>query len=826
MKSLPITHVIPEVKDTLAGHNRLVLQAPPGAGKTTALPLALLDAPWLEGRKIIMLEPRRLAVRAAAAHMAQMLGEKVGERIGYQVRMDSVQSERTQLLIVTEGILTRKLQHDPALEDVGLVIFDEFHERSLHADLSLALALESQTLLREDLRLMVMSATLNTDAICTLLDGAPLIQSQGRSYPVERIYLHESTPQPTQREIISYTTSRILKSLEEDEGNILVFLPGTRQIKAVETALNTHRLPDVHIAPLYGNLSKEAQELAILPPPQGQRKVVLATNIAQTSLTIEGIRIVIDSGLENVSVFNPFNGMDSLQTRFISQDAATQRAGRAGRLSAGKAYHLWHASRLLQAHDTPEICLADLSPLLLELAAWGCTDIHTLKWLDTPPATALSHAASLLDALGARDLQGHITPHGRAMNGYGLHPRLSHMMLKAKEMQLTYEASLLAVLLTEKDILTHPHADLKERVEILHDVAQKRRVDPRFVHLSHCRYLLTLAKRLEPVQQKTLRHKHLGLLLAFAYPDRIAQLRHTNTTTYLLSNGKGARLRQDESLTGAAYLIVSDLDAKQTDATIYKALPLTREQILTHLKTRTQKQVTWNETHERVEVREVTTLGKLTLEERQLTSTDTPEVTEVLLEEIEAMGLDVLPWDKRTRRLQERVNFLHHHDAAFPDFSEASLLSRLDTWLAPYLEGVSSLKALRTLDLYPILLGQLSYEETQRLDRLAPEKIKVASGSQIAIDYTDPAQPILAVRLQEMFGTTQTPTLMEGRVTLMLHLLSPAHRPIQMTQDLASFWENTYEEVKKELRGRYKKHYWPDNPLEAQATNKTKKKML
>jgi ATP-dependent helicase HrpB len=594
MKSLPITHVIPEVKDTLAGHNRLVLQAPPGAGKTTALPLALLDAPWLEGRKIIMLEPRRLAVRAAAARMAQMLGEKVGERIGYQVRMDSVQSERTQLLIVTEGILTRKLQHDPALEDVGLVIFDEFHERSLHADLSLALALESQTLLREDLRLMVMSATLNTDAICTLLDGAPLIQSQGRSYPVERIYLHESTPQPTQREIISYTTSRILKSLEEDEGNILVFLPGTRQIKAVETALNTHRLPDVHIAPLYGNLSKEAQELAILPPPQGQRKVVLATNIAQTSLTIEGIRIVIDSGLENVSVFNPFNGMDSLQTRFISQDAAIQRAGRAGRLSAGKAYHLWHASRLLQAHDTPEICLADLSPLLLELAAWGCTDIHTLKWLDTPPATALSHAASLLDALGARDLQGRITPHGRAMNGYGLHPRLSHMMLKAKEIQLTYEASLLAVLLTEKDILTHPHADLKERVEILHDVAQKRRVDPRLVHLSHCRYLLTLAKRLEPVQQKTLRHEHLGLLLAFAYPDRIAQLRHTNTTTYLLSNGKGARLRQDESLAGAAYLVVSDLDAKQTDATIYKALPLTREQILTHLKTRTQKRVTWN----------------------------------------------------------------------------------------------------------------------------------------------------------------------------------------------------------------------------------------
>jgi ATP-dependent helicase HrpB len=411
------------------------------------------------------------------------------------------------------------------------------------------------------------------------------------------------------------------------------------------------------------------------------------------------------------------------------------------------------------------------------------------------------------------------------MNRYGLHPRLAHMMLKAQEMDLTYEASLLAVLLTEKDILTHPHADLKERVEILHEVAQRQRVDPHRVNLAQCRYLLTLAKRLEPVQPATLKRASLGVLLAYAYPDRIAQLRHTNGTTYLLSNGKGARLRDEENLFGTPYLVVSDLDAKQTDATIYKALPLTREQIHTYLETHTQKQITWNETHERVEVREVTTLGKLTLQERQLSSTDIPEVTEVLLEEIEAMGLGALSWNKASRRLQERVNFLHHHDTDFPDFSEAYLLAHLDVWLAPYLEGISSLKTLRTLDLYPILLGQLSYEETQKLDRLAPDKIRVASGSHIAIDYTNPSQPILAVRLQEMFGTTQTPTLMEGRVTLMLHLLSPAHRPIQMTQDLASFWENTYQEVKKELRGRYKKHYWPDNPLEAQATNRVRKRM-
>ncbi len=827
MQTLPITHVIPQVKEKLLTHSRLVLQAPPGAGKTTALPLALLDEPWLEGKKILMLEPRRLAVRSSAARMAELLGEKVGDRIGYQVKMDSVQSKKTRILIVTEGILTRKLQHDPSLEDVALVIFDEFHERSLHADLSLALTLESQSVLREDLKLLIMSATLNTTAISGLLDNAPIVQSEGRAYPVERMYLDATTAQPKPKELSSYVARLILKCLEQEEGNILVFLAGVRQIKGVEKLLNEAKLKDVYISTLYGNLSKEAQDRAIKAPPQGKRKVVLSTNIAQTSLTIDGIKIVIDSGIQNVSVFNPFSGMNKLESQFISQDSATQRAGRAGRLSSGKAYHLWHKSKILLKHDTPEILSADLCQLVLELALWGCDDVRTLSWLDMPPITAVHHAKTLLTELGALDKEGHITPHGEAMSSYGLHPRLAHMMLKAKMLNLSYEASLLAVLITEKDILTNSYAnaDLRERVQILHDVALKRTVNSRFVNIKQCNYLLANAKRIEKVQSKTLNTELLGVLLAFAYPDRVAQLRHTNESTYLLSNGKGAHLHSEDTLFNSAYLVISDLDAKSTNATIYKALSLSLGQIEEHLETSTRERVTWNEEQERVEVRKVEMLGKLTLKEMQLKSTDNPEVTEVLLDEIEAMGLEVLQWSKEATKLRERVNFLHHYDKSFPDFSDDYLRENLEEWLAPYLTDISTLKAVQTIDLHNILLGLLSYEQTQKLDTLAPAKLKVASSSNIAIDYTNPTQPILAVRLQEMFGTTETPSIMGGKVRLMLHLLSPASRPMQMTKDLESFWANTYDEVKKELRGKYKKHYWPDDPLEAQATSKTKKHM-
>ena len=826
MNTLPITHVIPEVKEKLRQHNRLILQAPPGAGKTTALPLALLDEPWLEGKQIIMLEPRRLAVRMSAMRMAEMLGEKVGERVGYQIKMDSQYSKKTKILIVTEGILTRKLQADPSLENVALIIFDEYHERSLHADLSLALSLESQSVLRDDLKLLIMSATLNTTALSKMLDS-PLVTSEGRAYPVERHYLDPKDIQPNHKELPLYISKRILKCLKEDEGNILVFLAGVRQIKDVEKYLYESKLENVYIATLYGNLSKEAQDKAIKAPPKGRRKVVLSTNISQTSLTIEGIKVVIDSGQQNISVFSPFSGMNTLERRHISQDSATQRAGRAGRLSAGKAYHLWHKSKILQKHDTPELLLADLTSLVLELSLWGTDDITSLTWLDTPPSTAINHAKTLLAQLGAIDNKGLITSHGKSMSQYGLHPRLSHMMLKAKALDLSYEASLLATLLTEKDIYlkSQREVDLVARVNILHELSQGIIVNN--INIKHCRYILANAKRLEPKQKSTLKKEMLGVLLAFAYPERIAKQRTHNANTYLLANGKGAKLHSDESLSLSRYIVIADLDTKATHASIYKAIVLDQVQIQTYLSTllREEEEVDWNEKEARVEVRATTRLGAIVLKERAVKSSDKQEVTDLLLEELEILGLKALNWSKDAQVLRERVNFVKQHSMDFPDFSDEYILNNIELFFGPYIQGMCSLREIKSLNLYNILLGQLSYEQRKTLDTLAPSKLKVASGSHIAIDYSDPTQPILAVRLQEVFGTEQTPSLLNGKVPLMLHLLSPASRPMQMTKDLKSFWENTYEEVKKELRGKYKRHYWPDDPLEAQATSKTKKWM-
>lgn len=833
MQTLPIHQVLPEVIEKLQSHTRLVLQAPPGAGKTTALPLALLDESWLKGKKIIMLEPRRLAVRSSAARMAEMLGEKVGETIGYQVKMDSVQSNKTKILIVTEGILTRKLQSDPSLEDVALIIFDEFHERSLHADLSLALTLESQSVLREDLKVLVMSATLNTTGISKVLDNAPIITSEGRAYPVESVFLPTTTPLPSKRELPNHISRLIVKLLSEEEGNILVFLSGVGEIKKIEKLLSQSNLKDVYISTLYGNLSKEGQDRAIKAPPKGTRKVVLSTNIAQTSLTIEGIKIVIDSGLHNISVFSPFSGMNRLESTFISKDSATQRAGRAGRTSAGKAYHLWHKSKILIKHDIPEILSADLSQLMLELALWGNDDITQMKWMDLPPSTSLHHAKTLLQNLGALHFEGSITPHGKAMAKYPMHPRLAHMMLKAKILDLSYEASLLAVLISEKDIYRNAFgsSDLRERVSVLHDVRTQNNINTQTINLAQCNYLLKNAKRIEKIQKPNIDLELLGILLAFAYPDRIAKLRNDKSSTYLLANAKGAVLHQQDELFNTGFLVIADLDAKNTNATIYKAIAISHAQIEEHLSEQLQvhEDVTWNEEQERIEARKVTKLGAITLKEIQTKNPSEALVLEVLLEELEALGLDALPWSKEASALRDRVNFLNAHKSTnkegFPDFSDKYILENMDGWLAPYLSGMKNLKSLKTLDLNNILLGQLSFKQTQDLNTLAPTKLKVASGSNIAIDYTNVEQPILAVRLQEMFGTQHTPTLLNGKVKLIIHLLSPAHKPMQITQDLESFWENTYAEVKKELRGKYKRHYWPDDPLEAKATAKTKKRM-
>ena len=828
MNQLPISQVIPEIKEKLQTNQRVILQAPPGAGKTTALPLALLYEPWLKDKQIIMLEPRRLAVRASAFRMAELLGEKVGQTIGYQIKMESVQSKATKILIVTEGILTRKLQHDPSLENIALIIFDEFHECSIHADLSLALALESQAVLREDLKLLIMSATLNTSAISELLDHAPIVQSEGRAFPVERFYLDPTTRQPTKRELPFYVHKRLVKLLEMEEGNILVFLSGVREIKTVEKLLNESKLKDVDISTLYGNLSKEAQDRAIKAPAKGKRKVVLSTNIAQTSLTIEGIKIVVDSGIQNISVFSPLSGMNKLERQFISQDSATQRAGRAGRLSAGKAYHLWHKSKILLKHDVPEILLADLSPLILDLALWGNDKIGNFVWMDTPPPSSIGHAKKLLQQLGALDSKGTITKHGKAMSRFGLHPRLSHMMLKAKELGVSYEASLLCAVLTEKDFINNRSSDIKERVTLLHEVNSNQKIHQQ-INIKQARYMLKVAKKLvgSVLTEQNINTQLLGVLLALAYPDRIAQLRQNNRGVYLLSNGKGANLHHEDELFNSKFLVVADLDGKTTNATIYKAIELTLAQIEAYLSELIERQniVSWNEEQERVEVRQVEKLGSIILKEMQTNKASDKEVVEVLLEEIEELGIDTLPWSKEALSLRERVNFVNHHGFDFPNFSNDYLEENMDEWLEPYIMGINSLRGLKSLDLHNILLGQLSYEQTQELNTLAPAKLKVASGSNITLDYSNPTQPILAVRLQEMFGMQKTPTVLNGKIKLMIHLLSPASKPMQITQDLESFWENSYFDVKKDLRGKYKRHYWPDDPLTARATSRTKKNM-
>jgi len=837
MNQLPITQVIPEIKEKLLNNQRVILQAPTGAGKTTALPLALLDEPWLQGRKIIMLEPRRLAVRASAFRMAELLGEKVGKRVGYQIKMDSIQSKETKLLIVTEGILTRKLQHDPSLEDIALIIFDEFHERSLHADLSLALALESQEVLREDLKILVMSATLNTSALSALLAPAPLVTSQGRSFPVEEIYLDPSTKVPTKKELPFFVHRFLLRTLEKEEGNVLVFLSGVREIKTVEKLLEESHLKNILISTLYGNLSKEAQDRAIKAPPKGTRKIVLSTNIAQTSLTIEGIKIVLDSGLQNVSVFNPFSGMNKLESTFISQDSATQRAGRAGRLSAGKAYHLWHKSKILLKHDIPEILSADLTQLLLELALWGNDDIKTLSWLDTPPPTAISHAKQLLVELGALDKKGNINPHGKAMSRFGLHPRLAHMMIKAKELNLSYEASLLCAIVTEKDFYNSRSVDIRERVILLHDLKMGHKIHDSNINIKQAKYLLKIAHKLITSTTKNINSQLTGVLLAFAYPDRIAKQRHEKRGTFLLLNKKGASIHREDDLCNARFLVVSDLDGRATNATIYKAIELTQEQIEHYLPEQIEErnEVNWNEEEERVEVRRIQSLGAIVLKTMQVKNTSSVEVLEVLVEALEELGLDALHWSREALSFRERLNFIFVYEVEFfcrlkptlRDFNSFDdyLADTMDVWLAPYLEGKSSIRECKNLDLKNILLGLFDYKEQQELEKLAPQKLKVASGSNIVLNYSNPQQPILAVRLQEMFGTKSTPTILNGKIKLMVHLLSPASRPMQVTQDLESFWENTYNDVKKELLGKYKKHYWPDDPLTAVATSRTKKNM-
>ncbi len=820
---LPIDEALPALRDALRNRTAAVLQAPPGAGKTTRVPLALRDEPWLDGRRIVILEPRRLAARAAARRMAWMLDERPGETVGYRIRHESAVGPATRVVVVTEGVLTRLLQRDPALEDVGLVIFDEFHERSIHADLGLALALQTQAVLRSELRILVMSATLEGGPVSALLGDSPIVTSEGRSWPVEVRHLVPRTGARLEHTV----AGAVRRALDDEPGDILVFLPGAGEIRRVASLLND--VP-ASVMPLHGNLPPDQQDRAILPSSPGARKIVLATSIAETSLTIEGVRVVVDSGLARVPRYSPRTGMTRLATIKVSRASAEQRRGRAGRLAPGVCYRLWSSQEdaALPERASPEILEADLTSLALDLATAGVRDPLELGWLDPPPAAAFSEARSLLAQLGALDHTGGITRHGSAMAGLGLHPRLSHMVMRASELGARDAACELAALLTERDLLRRtegvPDADIRTRVDLLRGTVLRHDVDRETLRraraeVASCRR----GARGSPVKAVSV---SLGVLLALAYPDRIAQRRPGTTgRRFLLRNGLGAFL-EPQGLSGEEYLVVAELEGKPPEHRILLAAPISIEEIRTWFAddVLVEEEVVWNAGTRSVAARRRERLGAVVLRETALRDPDPDRVAGALLEGVRREGLHVLPWDDGASRTRARISFISTLDPACPDVSDAALLGSLEEWLGPAIAGISRLDDLSRVDLSAVLLGRLSWEQRAALDRLAPTHVAVPTGSRIAVNYGDPGSPVLAVRLQEMFGLTETPRVGGGAVPLTLHLLSPAGRPVQVTRDLAGFWRTSYFDVRRELKGRYPRHAWPENPLEAEPTRRPKRR--
>jgi ATP-dependent helicase HrpB len=818
--NLPVLEILPSLRDVLESCHLVILTAPPGAGKSTLVPLELLREPWLAGAGsvnsgIVMLQPRRLAARAVASRMAAQLSEPVGRTVGYQVRLERKASKDTRLEVVTEGILTRRLQSDPTLEGVGLVIFDEFHERSLHADTALALTRAVQSALREDLRVLVMSATLDAENLSRVLGDAPIISSAGRAFPVEIKYAPRDP-----EDAIRTVASTVRQALEEHEGDLLVFLPGAAEINRVERMLDD--LEPVDVRPLYGDLPLEAQQAAIMPGPN--RRVVLATNIAETSLTIEGVRVVIDSGLARASRFDQGSGFTKLETVRITRDSADQRAGRAGRVAPGVCYRLWSESTQagMIAQRNPEILEADLAPFALELAAWGSSEAD-LEWVTPPPATAMKQARVLLANLNALEPGGvntKITPHGRAMHALGTHPRLAHLLLEGKRLGFAALACDLAALLEERDPLPREAgADAMLRLEALRSWRMNqgsggantnalKRIDQ--LASSHRSKLDVQANQgvLEPLT--------VGRLIALAYPERIAQQRTGARERYKLASGRGVRLPSQDVLSNDPWLAVAHLDAGSDEGRIFLAAPIDPRDVQSELR----DVIAWDARTGMLMAQREQRIGELVLETKPLPNVPEETRARALCEAIRREGLEVLPWTDQMRQIQARAVSLRlwRRDDDLPDLSDAALSETLENWLAPYLTGIRKRDDFAKLDLETALKSALSYQQSQRLETLAPSKMHVPSGSNIKLEYAmDGGTPVLAVRLQEVFGLLETPTINEGRISVLLHLLSPAYRPVQVTQDLRSFWQNTYPNVRKELGRRYPKHSWPEDPWTAQA---------
>jgi len=848
ISDLPINDILLELMLALSERNEVVLQAPPGAGKTTIVPLALLDQNWLAGRKILVLEPRRIATRAAAARMAQLLGEALGQTVGYRIRLDTCVGENTRIEVITEGILTRQLQRDPGLEDVGLVIFDEFHERNLDSDLCLALALQGRELFREGppLKILVMSATLDGAAVAKLLGDAPLVTSAGREFPVQPSY---GEPYQLRDSIIQPTVKRVQRALRERQGSILVFLPGQREIRAVarelSAALQQSGEQGIQLAALYGGLSLERQQQAIQAAPAGMRKIVLSTNIAETSLTIEGIQVVVDSGLVREAVFDPATGMTRLATRRISRASAEQRQGRAGRLGPGHCYRVWSEDqhRRLVAHATPEILQADLAPMALQLLSWGVNDFSELAWLDPPPAAPYQQAVSILEVCGAvfRNDTGvyQLTPHGVRLAQMPLHPRLAHMLLVGCDIHATETACLLAAVLSERNPLADRGVDIAVTLSVL--MGESRcpgELQGWFKRTwQQARRFARLASEIHKPRKFAIgvtQQDVLGVLLASAYPDRIAHLRQDGDgTQYQLSNGRTAVLPVEDELAGQDWLAVAELGGHVGESAdrIYSATTLNAASFREILSTlvREEEQVEWDYRNEQFVAQRRSMVGNILLSSEPLKEVSDTARGDALLGVVRKKGLAILPWSKNLQQWRERVSLLQRTEAGvgdnrWPDLSDEHLLDTLEDWLLPFLGQVRRLQDFQALDLKTILHALLPWPLPLELERLAPERLAVPSGSSVAIDYSqDP--PVLAVKLQEMFGCEETPTIAGGRVALLIHLLSPAQRPLQVTQDLAGFWRSGYQEVKREMKGRYPKHPWPDDPLQAVATRHTKQRI-
>lgn len=835
--------MLPELKLALSSHGAAVLVAEPGAGKTTRTPLELLAEPWMVDQNIIMLEPRRLAARSAAMFMAKQLGEKVGETVGYIMRLDSVTSAKTRITVVTEGILTRMLQSDPALLGVGLIIFDEFHERSLHADLGLSLVLQSKQLLREDMRILIMSATLETERITMLLGEVPVIRSRGRMFPVDTYYVAKLKDETVEQ----HMERTIRSALRQHEGSILAFLPGVPEIRRVERLLAPALPADVNITPLYGNLTQEEQMKAIQPSPVGIRKVVLATSIAESSITVAGVTVVIDSGLRRTQIFSPRRGMSSLITVRAARDSAEQRKGRAGRVAPGSCYRLWSESEdhHLLNQTPPEMLEGDLTSLCLEIAAWGASSPDELAWLDHPPQGAYGQAVSLLEQLGALQIDEErclermnhqITQHGREMAQLGMHPRLAHMLLKSVELGCGKLGCYIAVLLEENDLFrgsVNPiNVDLRSRIEMLLSAArgiqseqtgfnmERARLTSVLTQMNKWQVQLHVQKEREPsttdVQQWS------GILLSYAYPDRIGKRRKDGR--YLLTNGRGAIFSTKDGIGESPYIVACELEDQETESRIRAAIPLEENHLELYYRDQMKvvDEVVWDDQTESVRSRRIHSLGAIVFREQPNIQPTREGVEQVLLEMVQERGMGVLPWNDKSRQLQQRIIFLKSYDESLPDVSDEALLSSAAEWLIPSITGFRKLSDLKSLQMYPLLDNRLTWEQKRILNEQAPMHITVPSGSNIAIQYSEDQAPFVSVRLQEVFGWMDTPRIAFQSVPLILHLLSPAGRPVQVTSDLRSFWQHTYFEVKKDLKGRYPKHYWPDNPLEATATRKVR----